>query len=254
MSNQDLYTARWYLATGKPVPSGPPLDSLLDLLATKIGPMMGTVTPSPVPSEPDTNPPVGRRAKVALVIGHNSKQPGAWVLPPLNLSEFAYNSKVAESISKMADGTEIEIKRFFREYSSSGYASEVDRCYRDVNAYAPDLVVEMHFNGGGGNYAMIICAKGSQKGTVAAAAILHSMSEDIGIPIWTNGSPRGIDGRTRSDRGGRSVWASSAPSVMTEPFFGDHSQHAKRVAEIGIDGMAAIYLKAIREAVKALGI
>ena len=256
MNKNDLFTARWYLSTGKPVPNGGPLEALYELLTPILGPMPGLTAPTPSPA-PDPTPQPGpapaKRARVALVVGHNSRVTGADLLPPLKLSEYAFNTKVTDALLTLGKNTEIEMGRFFREYSSSGYASEIDACYRQVNAFKPDLVVELHFNGGGGNFIMMVVAKGSALGATAGAAILHSMSEDLGIPIWTGGSPRGLDGRTRSDRGGRSVWAAPCPVVLTEPFFGDHSQHAARVAEIGIDGMAAIYLKAIREALKAIG-
>lgn len=258
MKKADLYTARWYLSAGKPVPGGGPLEALYDLLAPAIGPMTGTlpvvVPPEPSPANPPaTVPNPAKRAKVAIVIGHNSKQPGAWVLDPLDLSEFSFHTKVSEALLNLAAGTEIEAKRFFREYSSSGYASEIDRCYAQVNAWKPDFCVEMHFNGGGGNYSMMIVAKDSVLGSAAGAAMLETMSAEIGIPIWTNGSPRGISPLNRGDRGGRSVWAAPCPVVLTEPFFGDHSGHAKRVAEIGIAGMASIYLKAIKQALIAIG-
>jgi hypothetical protein len=255
MSKADLFTARWHLATGKPVPGGGPLESLYEVLTPILGPMPGTL-PVPDPG-PVTPPPPGpvpvKKVKVAVVIGHNARAAGADVLPPLDLSEFAFNSAVSEKLLALSGGTEIEMKRFFREYSSAGYAAEIDRCYGMVNLWKPDFCVEMHFNGGGGNYAMMIVAKGSLPGVTAGAAMLEVISRDLGIPIWTNGTPRGISQLSRGDRGGRSVWAAGCPCVLTEPFFGDHAAHAARVAEIGFDGMAAIYLRAITQALKAIG-
>lgn len=254
MSKADLFTARWYLSTGKPVPSGGPLEALYDLLTPAIGPMTG-VNPPATTSAPVAISPgevTDKKLKVAIVIGHNSKAPGAWVLPPLNLSEFEFNTKVFESMQTLASGTSIELRKFNRIASSSGYASEVDACYRQVNDWNPDFCVEMHFNGGGGNFAMIIVAKGSHLSIAAGAAMLETMSAEIGTPLWTGGTPRGVSQLTRSDRGGRSVWAASCPTVLTEPFFGDHSGHAKRVAELGFTGMASIYMKGIIQSLKAI--
>lgn len=53
MSDQNLFTARWHLSAGKPVPAGGPLEALYELMATVIGPMSGGVTPSPVPVNPN---------------------------------------------------------------------------------------------------------------------------------------------------------------------------------------------------------
>jgi N-acetylmuramoyl-L-alanine amidase len=253
MSNRDaLFTARWHLANNQPVPAGAPLQALYDLMTPVIGPMPGVVTPPAASPAPIPVPPAGaKKAKVALVIGHNSRQPGAWVGGDLDLSEYAYHSQVSAAILDLVDESELTVSRFFREFTGS-YASEIDRCYAKVNAWQPDLVVEMHFNGGGGNFCMMVAAKGSAKSSAASVAMLEVFSRRLSIPIWSGGSPRGVDGRSRGDRGGRSVWASSAPSVLTEPFFGDHSQHAAKVAEIGILGMAAVYVEAIRAAVASI--
>lgn len=255
MSSKDhLYTARWYLSTNRPVPAGGPLEALYDLLTPAIGPMSG-VNPPVVPDrEPGPFESTGAPVKVAVVVGHNSRAPGAWVLPPLNLSEFALHNLVCENLIQIANGTNIEIRKFNREYNSSGYSAEIDKCYAAVNAWKPDFCVELHFNGGGGNYSMMIVAKGSKLGAVASEAMLESMSNEIGIPMWTGGEPRGVSQLTRTDgRGGRSVWATTCPCVLTEPFFGDHSGHAKRIGELGVAGLARIYLNAIRSALIAIG-
>jgi hypothetical protein len=255
MSKEHLYTARWYLSTNRPVPAGGPIEAIYELMTPVIGPMSGVNPPVTTPIEPEDEriAESGKRVKVAVVVGHNSRAPGAWVLAPLNLSEFALHNAVFDVMAQLASGTNIELRKFNREASSSGYAAEIDRCYVAVNAWKPDFCVELHFNGGGGNFSMMIVAKGSALGIAAGSAMLETMSDELGIPLWTGGTPRGISQLNRGDRGGRSVWAAACPVVLTEPFFGDHTEHAKRVGEVGINGLASIYMKAIREALKAIG-
>lgn len=51
MSNDDLYTFRWHVQNGKPVPNGPVLDAGLDILRPVLGPEPGYQDP-PAPDIP----------------------------------------------------------------------------------------------------------------------------------------------------------------------------------------------------------
>lgn len=262
MSRDAGFLARWHLLNGHAVPEGPPLDYVLAALEPTLGPAPSAtpslpapplLDPEPVPDPAPAPPSIGPLKKVALVVGHNSRSPGAWLLPPVRLSEFAYYSHVTERLLAIAPqaAPEIEFRRFFRQ-PAANYAVEIDDAYRPVNAWAPDLVLELHFNGGGGNYAMMLVARGSERGVLAGKAVLSTMSAALAIPRWTGGSPTGIAQVVGADRGGRSVWAAAAPTVLTEPFFGDHSQHAERVGALGIDGMARLHIDASRAALTAI--
>ncbi|HRQ88175.1 MAG TPA: hypothetical protein PLA50_05220, partial [Bacteroidia bacterium] len=66
-------------------------------------------------------------------------------------------------------------------------------------------------------------ATGSAKGEAAARAMLREFSTRLGVRSW------GLMPRQRADRGGRSVWAATAPCVLAEPFFGDNAEHVRRV-------------------------
>jgi hypothetical protein len=252
MNKDNLFTARWAMTKNLPIPSGGPMEEVLKLMEPHIGKLQGVVPPVTTPSHPVITTPPSVRPKVALIPGHNAKgNQGAWLPAPINMSEFTYYNKIIDIIINRGY-LAFEAKKFQRVYTGS-YASEIDNCYKQVNAWKPDFSVELHFNGGGGDYAMMICAPNSPLSLAAAQAMLKSMSDAIGMPIWAYGQPRGIDQRDRTKNGGRSVMAASCPAVLTEPFFGDHSQHAKRVAEIGFDGMATIHANAIIAALKAIG-
>lgn len=247
----ELYTARWHLNKGLPIPSGGPMEEVLKLMEPHIGKSIGVIPPATIPEPQEPTYPIVK-PKVALIPGHNAKgNQGAWMPAPINMSEFTYYNKIIDIIASHHNN-QFEVRKFQRVYTGS-YASEIDNCYRAVNAWNPDFAMELHFNGGGGNYAMMICAPGSPLGIAASQEVLRVMSDEIGIPIWAYGSPRGIDQRDRTKNGGRSVMAAKCPAVLTEPWFGDHSQHAKRVAEIGFEAMATIHEKAILRALKSIG-
>jgi hypothetical protein len=185
--------------------------------------------------------------KVALVIGHNSVAKGAWADAPVSAFEYDFNNAVvSEMLSPGLARKGIECRRFLRT-TGGGYNTEIDRVYRAVNEYKPDLCVELHFNGGGGDYATMLHERGNDDGAMAARAMLDMFASRLGIRAW------GLMPRSISDRGGRSVVRSNAPCVLTEPFFGDHPQHLKRVNEHGVRGVAGIYLDAIADALKSIG-
>lgn len=193
---------------------------------------------------PSAAPVAARR--VALIVGHNSVAKGAYADAPVSRFEYDFNAAVASEMLPLAPGRGIECRRFLRA-ASGGYNAEIDRVYRDVNAWGPDLAVEMHFNGGGGDYATMLHAAGSAKGAAAAEVMLREFSTRLGVRAW------GLMPRSRADRGGRSVWAASAPCVLTEPFFGDNAAHARRVADYGTEGFARLYLDAVAAALRAIG-
>jgi hypothetical protein len=181
------------------------------------------------------------------VIGHNATAKGAYADAPVGQFEYDFNNDlVSEMLSPGMARLGMNCRRFLRT-PGGGYNAEIDRVYREVNGWDPDLVVELHFNGGGGDYATMLHASGSKTGAAAAEAMLQMFANRLGIRPW------GLMPRTLNDRGGRSVIKSTAPCVLTEPFFGDHPQHVKRVSEYGTRGMAGLYLDAIAAALKAIG-
>jgi hypothetical protein len=186
-----------------------------------------------------------RARKVALVIGHNSVAKGAYADAPVSAFEYDFHNRIVSEMLNLATVRNLECRRFLRT-AGGGYNAEIDRVYRDVNGWRPDFVVEMHFNGGGGDYATMLHEQGNKLGALAAKAMLNTFAVRLGVRPW------GLMPRTINDRGGRSVVKSNAPCVLTEPFFGDHEDHVKRVNQFSIDGMAVLYLDAIEAALTAI--
>ena len=175
--------------------------------------------------------------RVALVVGHNARHKGAFCAGQTNQFEYDYNNEVANLV--IAKGiAHVAIKRFNRVYSGS-YSQEIRTCYKKVNAWDPHLIIEMHFNGGGGNYTSQLVAAGYPKTATVGAAVQQVFVDELGFRDY------GLMKRTENEDGGGSLYAGNAPTVLTEPFFGDNPDHQLKVGKLGHAGMALVYRKAI---------
>lgn len=249
MNPKDTATSLRWLCTNKWGDAASQVEALklCDLLVGYPAP--GVVPPtSPTSTTVPAQVPAGDLdgMRVALVVGHNSSAPGAWVTGGgLNESEFAFNNRVVDEILH-AGIPGVLLKRFNRYPNPSGYTKEIRTVYGAVNDWQPDLVVELHFNGGGGNYSFMLAAENSPVGQKAAAAMQRVFHEKIGFV------DKGVHARTRGERGGESLYSSKAPCVLTEPFFGDYGPHAVAIAKLGYAGLADVYRAAIIAALAVL--
>lgn len=238
----DLFGIRWGITTGTPTS----IDYALSVVNRLI-----SGTPSVVPKEEEIQVPVvvaptptGPRRKVALIVGHNASNKGAFARSPIGKFEFDYNNEVADELVKNPPAG-IEFRRFNRVYSTSGYTSEINTVYAQVNTWNPVFSIELHFNGGGnGDYITMLHANTSVTSRDLAQTFQNVFVEELGFRNF------GLMPRTRSQRGGESLFAARGPIVLTEPFFGDNQTHVNKVHSLGIKGMAAIYAKATTEHMK----
>jgi N-acetylmuramoyl-L-alanine amidase len=236
----DLFTIRW--GTTKATPES--LKTALDVVNAIISGSNSAPSTQPIP--PVLIPTISGITKVALVVGHNSKATGACAKAPINKCEFAYNNEIVDAMIKSAP-TGIEYKKFNRVAGSS-YSSEIDKVYAEVNTWNPVFVVELHFNGSNGqvNYTTTLHAVSSTSSKKCAQIVQDVFVKELGF------KDSGLMPVSKTGRGGRSLYAAKAPSVLTEPFFGDNESAVKKVAEIGIGGMASIYNKAVSAVVASL--
>ena len=230
----DLFTMRWGVTTGTPAS----LKAALDVLNVIIS---GSNTSSPEPTPPVLIPEIVGTNKVALVVGHNTKSTGACAKAPINKCEFAYNNEIVDAMIKSTPSG-IAYKKFNRVAGSS-YSREIDKVYAEVNAWNPVFVVELHFNGSNGqvNYTTMLHSVSSASSKKCAQIFQDVFVKELGF------KDSGLMPVSKTGRGGRSLYAANAPSVLTEPFFGDNESAVKKVAEIGITGMVDIYNKAVSE-------
>lgn len=181
--------------------------------------------------------------KIALVVGHNPIKRGAVFRhgPAQGETEFHFNTKVANHIKqKSLPGADFEV--FHRKFRGS-YSKEIKEVYSSVNNWNPDLVIEMHFNSyRSDDYCTCIIAQNaSLSSEKAGKTLMTEFSKSLNI------TPYGILKRNKTERGGLSMYSTKAPSVLTEPFFGDNLEHCRKIDKIGSAGLADIYLKAFQK-------
>lgn len=182
-----------------------------------------------------------RRTPVAILIGHNSKAKGAFS-PHLDVSEWTYNQRVFKAMKAGEAEYGLELRQFFRQRNPNGYSAEIKAAYADIDAWDPTVIVELHFNSGGGRGSEMLFLKGSKNGKKLAKAVQASVVEELGM------KNRGAKARTRSQRGGSSLIAARAPTILTEPFFGDSRKDCQIMTTEGHAALARAYLIGIRDA------
>ena len=177
--------------------------------------------------------------KVAVVVGHNSKAPGASAKSPLSISEFKYYNKIADKMVSLSGGG-ITCKRFNR-VKTGGYGSEIRKVYAQVDAYNPDISIELHFNAAGPTATGTETLSSGSSGSLALSkALQDAQLKHLGL---TN---RGVKVKSRGDRGGLSLHIGRAPAALIEPFFGSNTKDCKAAHALGIEGMAKMLLEGIR--------
>jgi N-acetylmuramoyl-L-alanine amidase len=180
--------------------------------------------------------------KVALVVGHNAKAKGAFIGGALREFEYDFNNQVADFLLQKA-WSGLDLRRFNRIYAGS-YFNEIREVYSRVNSWRPHLIIELHFNAFNGRtgYSFMAHHFASDTGREAALAMNKAFVSATGF------ESKGARGLRRGDRGYHSMNLGHAPSVLTEPFFGDYPPHQQRVAALGHERFAEIYMDGIRVA------
>ena len=181
------------------------------------------------------------KVKFAVVIGHNERATGAYAKAPLNMSEFNMHSLITDQLVKRAESDpNVEIKGFERKPIKS-YTAQILECYKRVNDWEPDYVIELHFNwlNGAGRVEMIYHT-GSKVGLQMAKIGLKTLSNFI------VGKQKVIP-RSKNDRGGLSLASAKAPAIMTEGFDCSNENHRNIISDLGIDGQARMYYTIIEK-------
>jgi len=169
--------------------------------------------------------------KCALVIGHKKSSPGA-VNKDLGLTEFAFNESLAMAIEQKVH--DVEVQRIYRRT----YASLPD----DVNEYEPDFIISLHCNAFNekASGTEVLFYHRSNAGKTMAAILHKKLVAALGL------KDRGIKPKTAEDRGGYLLKKTSAPCIISEPFFIDNNDDLKTVMDQH-DDLVAAYASAIEE-------
>lgn len=180
------------------------IENRIDELAPRPAPPPAPATPLP---------------RLAVIVGHSRKAPGAWGKPPVGMNEYFWNTDLAAMMAKAAQG--VEMQTFFRDDGG------VRGAYGSALAWDAGAIMELHFNA-----AASISATGTETihidrpGTAKLAqAVQKAMVGALGL------RDRGVklpwEGRGQSNLEAAGV----VPAVIIEPFFGSNTADCTRAAE-----------------------
>ena len=150
--------------------------------------------------------------KVFIGVGHGGTDPGAVKY----ITEKEYTLKVAFALSEVLSKYGVDYKLSRTQDIDTDMDSKVAMC----NAYKPDLVVDIHFNAGGGQGFEVYYSRigGTSK----------TLAENINTEVKKIMSSRGV--KTRLGDGGRDYFAiirdTDAPAVLCEGGFVDTKSDA----------------------------
>lgn len=152
--------------------------------------------------------------KIGIVVGHTSRSPGAYS-PTLAVSEYYWNSDLADMMVEAAKSTGLDVRIFYRD------GGGVPKAYHDAEMWGAQETVELHFNSFADPAATgteTLHAEGSSKGKPLAASVQKSMVLALELP------DRGLVAIGPGGRGWASLTAIAAPAILVEPFFGSNPQ------------------------------
>ena len=181
--------------------------------------------------------------RLAIVIGHSKKSPGAFAAAPLRLSEYDYNTLVAQEIYRNAMGRGVHTKIFTRDGSSIKDVYQQVEDWAAKTIYGKTVAVELHFN----------AANKKAKGTetlfdmepLESIEFARCVQQAMCLVFKRKGKEdRGLKKITEdTERGYPNLNYCRIPSVIVEPAFGDNPDEAKLLSELQLD-----YAKSIVDA------
>ena len=180
--------------------------------------------------------------RLAVIVGHNERAQGA-VRSDTGETEYSFNSRIARLMEQHAP-SDMGVRTFWRT-PSGGYRAEIDRVYRETDAWGADATVELHFNSAANPAASgtEMLSSGTRKSLDLSQAIHEEVMATLGL------RDRGVKTRRDSDRGGASLWSGKAPATLVEPFFGSaRSDTAKVDTPEEEKALALAYLRGARRA------
>lgn len=183
--------------------------------------------------------------KIDVIIGHNSRATGAYAPAPISQSEFIFNTRVAQYMKQLEDQYGMDLK-IINRYSTGSYTREIRNAYAQVRRDAK-AAVELHFNsaGPGATGTEMLYARGSKRGYLLARKVQNAALSALGL------RDRGVKPRSSGERGGKSLFAASPPTIITEPFFASSDRDLRSASNLGHAGFARMYLEGLKEYVRA---
>lgn len=169
--------------------------------------------------------------KIFIGVGHGGSDPGAVKY----IVEKEYTLKTAKAVAEYLEkyGVEYKLSR------TSDIDTDMDSKLKNCNDYKPDLVIDVHFNAGGGS--------GFEAYYYSGGGLSKSLAENIDTEVKKLMPSRGIKTKLGSD--GADYFAiirdTNAPAVLLEGGFTDNKSDAdfikenyKKLAKAYADGIA----------------
>lgn len=178
------------------------------------------------PVDPGDDIPDDDAARLAIIVGHTEASKGARALPPIDRTEYPFNTDVAKLMEQAARDRGIAARTFFRD------GVGIYGAYRAAVAYEADAIIELHFNS---------FDNPSVRGTEtlysdanAQSARLAELVQQAVVNVFgrSGRANRGVKMPGPRQRGYTNVTASpSVPSVLVEPFFGSNAADCRLAAD-----------------------
>jgi len=166
----------------------------------------------PIFVPPDTPLP-----KLAVIVGHSRKSPGAWGKPPVSMNEYFWNTDLAAMMRSDA----VKVETFFRDEGG------VRGAYAAATAWHAGAIIELHFNAAGssratGTETIHIDRPGCKELALAVQAEMVAALELVN---------RGVKGPWNGRGQSNLEAAGDIPAVIVEPFFGSNPSDCVRAVD-----------------------
>lgn len=160
--------------------------------------------------------------RFAVAVGHRDNARGAYS-PFLGLTEFEFNSRVAENLTDIAD-------IYYRPNTlmvSEG--SRIRSMVNNINLTNYDFAVELHFDSFSdprANGASALHYITNKRTKEAAKLFTQQMCDVFGIKRRDN-----IPVTTKKQNGGTWIIENKADALLLEPFFGSNYNDCQKISE-----------------------
>ena len=155
--------------------------------------------------------------KVALIIGHNDRNRGAY--SPILLSEFKYWKRIAEKIK----GEIPEIIDVYERKPNKTYVPEMNEVLKELNKNDYNFCLELHFNSSlnrNANGCECLVYWKNEKAKKLATNFMARLQNVFGSKI--RGNHGIIEIQDSKVRGGYGICNSKDTYILVEPFFGSN--------------------------------
>ena len=161
--------------------------------------------------------------KVALVVGHSSRDKGAVAVD--GTKEWNWNKTNAEMIQKELSILGVDSFIFYRK-PNLGYSHSMVQLAKEVKNYGADVAIELHFNSfnekSNGTEAVV---SGSKQSVLFARSVLSEWAREF--PLLALRRDRGVFSNPNG-RGSGFNNRMHCPSIVWEPLFGSNPSEWKK--------------------------